>query len=402
MSEDLSTRMSYLKSISFLQYVSDEALAALAQRMTLHSYPEGTLLFDVNTSSDALYVIHSGEVEVLTEDELPIAVVRAGSVVGEMGFLTRGERQVKARALVPVSAWVLSRGDYDALSVTYPELQRAIEHALARRAGQVELRPSVDYLRQMEAFQGLDERALSDIVERLESVAFPAGATIYDVGDRADYLYFVVKGEVQVTEKEGESERSYRVRPGYFFGEREILAEEKRQSTAVALQRTVCWTLAAVHVQELIALHPRFALNLVRLASRRTYAKAVTPPPPTEPVYTPPSPAKTEVVRKVSPRSTETRDSRGGIGGWYRGLDMGVRIRLLALAVLLIWLVGVAVPYMMRETVQRNRMYANIDHSQLENTVIGNSPAGVPLAPGFELQYPTPTATPAPTATPIP
>ena len=399
MNEDLETRISYLRSISFLRHVSDDALSALAQRMTLRSYPEGALLFDVSTPGDALYIVHTGEVEILTEDDLPLAVVRPGSVVGEMGFLTGGERRVKARAIRPVSALVLSRADYDALSVVYPELKRAIDHALAQRAGRTALRPTPERLQSLDAFQGLDPQALSEIVQHLDALVYPAGATIYDVGEQADYLYFVIEGEVQVTEREEDGERSYRVRPGQFFGEQEILAEDSRRSTAVALQRTVCWSLGANDVLDLIARYPRFALNLVRLASKRVYTQEVTPPPPPEePVYTPPTQTAPTVVRTVPPPENKGREG----GAWYRNLDMGVRIRLLALAVLLVWLVGVAVPYMVRDTMQRNRMYANIDHSRLETTVIGNSPAGVPLAPGFELQYPTPTATPVPTATPTP
>ncbi|NPA91311.1 MAG: cyclic nucleotide-binding domain-containing protein [Chloroflexi bacterium] len=395
MSDDLDTRKEYVRAVSFLRHASDEAVTELAKRLQRRTYPEGALLFDVAAPSDTLYIVHSGEVEILTDDDLPVAVVRAGSVIGEIGFLTQGKRTVRARALTPVTVWALTRKDFDEVSRKYPELTRHLEHALAQRAGREEVRPSLEELRKLTLFQGLDDAALKEILPHLDRAVYPAGQVIYSEGDPANRMYIVVEGAVRVTEKGQEGDQWYEVGPGEFFGEKEILDEETRHSTAVALSRTVCWTLGAEDLLAIIAKHPRLALNLVRLAGQRAVRRGAVAAP------TPPPTRTTPIRQEVTPppRPTEER-RRGGLLSWFHRLDAGTRLRLLALLVLLIWLVGVSVPYMMRETVNRNRMYSQIDHSKLENTVIGNSPAGVPLAPGFELNYPTPTATPLPTPTP--
>ena len=409
MNDDVATRVAYLKAVPFLQDVPDDDLRALAERMDLITVPADSLLFDIDDPGDAMYIVESGTLEIQTEDETPVAVVRSGSLLGEVGFLTQKSRKVRAQALSDARLWMLRYTDFEAVVEQRPQLAMAVARALSRRQHRDMAKPSVEGLSAVALFKGLDEKQLADVASYLEGEYFNADTTIYVPGNPADKVYVVARGRVSVrVPSDGGMRELYQARSGEFFGEEEVLNNEPRRSAAVALEPTTCWSLRAEHLDTLVNTYPRIALNMARLASQRILSESgTTLPAPTRPAAPVPAdgpstvpasaqplaPVPAPVAEKAAPRS-------GGLLAWYRYLDTGTRVRLIAFIVLLIWLVGVSVPAMARSALRNNRMYANIDHTKLQTTVIGNSPAGVPLATELELQHPTPTATPPATPTP--
>ncbi len=385
MSQDRAVLLSYLRSIPFLRGLSEEDLEAIAARMEETTYLENAVIFDVDDPADAMFVVKDGEVEVLTADGDPVAIVGPGSFLGEVGLLTGRPRKVQARALTPTTLWVLSRDMLEALVEERPSLAVGLARTMARRSSAALAKPSAADLQAIPLFAGLNTNALEDIASHLVPYRFAEGTTIYLPNSPAGELYIVVEGEVSV-QRPGSAQavELYRARPGEIFGEEEVLAGQPRSAAAVALVPTVCWGLAGNTLEDLIARYPRLGFNLARVTAARVLTER-----PALPVRVPPRPKR----KAAKPRA--------GLFAWYRHLDTGTRVRLIALAVLLVWLVGVSLPATVRETLYQSRTYAAVQSAQSDNTtVIGNSPAGVPLATGLELLYPTPTATPIPTDTP--
>ncbi len=404
MNKDVEIRVAYLKAIPFLRHVPETDLRALAERMEPATFSAGTFIFDINDPSESMYIVQTGEIEILTTGGVPIAIIRSGSMLGEVGFLAQTERSVQARALSEIHLWVLRHSDFQSLAAERPSLALAIDRALSRHKHREVSRPSVEKLQEIALFHGLNEEQLSEIVPHLESEFFEAESTIYTPGGPGDRVYIVARGLVSIGRPVGtEIQELYRARTGEFFGEEEVLGNDLRQRVAIALDPTTCWMLNANDLDLLVNQYPRIALNMARLAGRRAFLEGekvlpvasvptVAPPPtPIEPAL--PTPASGSAQPKPAQK-------RGGLLAWYRYLDASARIRVAAFLVLLIWLLGVSVPVMAREALRENRLYARVDHSALKTTVIGNSPAGVPLATNLELSHPTPTPTPPPTPTP--
>jgi CRP-like cAMP-binding protein len=86
----------------------------------------------------------------------------------------------------------------------------------------------------------------AEAVVRIASIAverrFEAGATIYDVGDAADALYFVVSGRVAVEQDDGAAPA---LGPREMFGVQEILSGRPRGARAHALAATVTLAIEA-------------------------------------------------------------------------------------------------------------------------------------------------------------
>jgi NADH dehydrogenase len=86
---------------------------------------------------DKLYMIESGEVEVLKErPNMPperLAVLAVGAYFGETALPTDAPRNATVRTLTPVDAIVLGRSDFLALISSFPELKKVFEGLLHAR-----------------------------------------------------------------------------------------------------------------------------------------------------------------------------------------------------------------------------------------------------------------------------
>jgi len=82
----------------------------------LHEIAAGTRLIEQGTMGSSMYVVVSGELEVVRRDdaaERRLALLRPGDVLGEIGFVRATHRTADVRALGPVS---LLRFDRDKLA----------------------------------------------------------------------------------------------------------------------------------------------------------------------------------------------------------------------------------------------------------------------------------------------
>ena len=392
MNEDLNVITLYLRRVPFLRTLPENTLEAIARRMHKVTIPASRPLFRVGDPGDAIYIINSGEIEISTEDGIPIAVMYAGSMLGEVEVLSELPRKVNAYALTDATLWVLNRADLLALAQEHPSLQQAMNQALSRQAGKQVGRPSVEDVRDVTLFQGLDDAQLERIVDLLTTSHHPANTSIYTQGAPAEELYIVAEGEVSVREPaNGQILELYRVGEKDVFGVEEVLKQATRQTEAFALTNVRAWVLSATDLNALVEEMPRLALNLARIISDRLIQR--------QPTVLAAEPQKVAETPAMTVRKTHPPQRHGGLGVWFRHLDYGARVKIIALAVLLVWLIGVAMPTTIHRTMSQNKLYTNVD-KDLNATVIGNSPAGVPLASELEASYPTPTATPIPTPTP--
>ena len=116
-----------------------DVLAAYLQPCTLES---GRVLFAQGTSDRTLYWIESGTLSVHYEDEksrLRMAMVGAGSVVGEGAFFSRRPRSATVQAAAPCRLWALTALRFNELGNRQPAIAlgvcMAVGEVLAKRLG---------------------------------------------------------------------------------------------------------------------------------------------------------------------------------------------------------------------------------------------------------------------------
>jgi voltage-gated potassium channel len=115
-------------------------------------------------------------------------------------------------------------------------------------------------------FADLGAAEVAEIMDLLQSRSVPKGEVIVRRGERADAMYFIVAGEVEIALKEGVHPR---LGPGEFFGEIAILTDEKRSATVRARRDTQLLMLQAHDVESLIDRVPEIGARMRRAAAGR-------------------------------------------------------------------------------------------------------------------------------------
>jgi len=126
-----------------------EQWRVVAPYLSRHELRTGDLLIKQGDTERSMYLLARGSLQVFVSGGLPgqhrIAILRAGSVVGEPGLFCDAQRMANVEAMTPCVAWALRGPRFDELSVRVPAL--AVE--LLRAAGSVmAIRMRANLLRQ--------------------------------------------------------------------------------------------------------------------------------------------------------------------------------------------------------------------------------------------------------------
>jgi NADH dehydrogenase len=110
-----------------------------SERVTHAHYRPGDYVFRRGDPATSLYIIQSGEVEVLRErDSLgvpeQIAVLRAGDFFGEMALVEERPHFASVRARTPLEVTVVGRNVFTQVSASLAPLRDLVANAIAQRA----------------------------------------------------------------------------------------------------------------------------------------------------------------------------------------------------------------------------------------------------------------------------
>lgn len=109
---------------------SQEALQALEQAVTLHSFGAGTFLFRAGSEDDALHIVRSGVVRVSVpihkKDNYLLVTCGPGEFVGDIGFVEANGHVTDSLAMTDVETYVLSRRQFAKLAQQHPQLALAV------------------------------------------------------------------------------------------------------------------------------------------------------------------------------------------------------------------------------------------------------------------------------------
>ncbi|HID62927.1 MAG TPA: cyclic nucleotide-binding domain-containing protein, partial [Anaerolineae bacterium] len=114
-----------LRRLSLFADLPDEALQEVAERLLLRQASPGEEIFVKWSPTDALHLIESGQVEVVTRLE-------GDDVFGDRALLMPRKREMTVRALTEVKLWMLRRSDLDELALRYPSVGVALHKLLSQ------------------------------------------------------------------------------------------------------------------------------------------------------------------------------------------------------------------------------------------------------------------------------
>lgn len=137
-----------LKNVPLFADLPDQDLQDLSEAISLQKLEKGEMLFEEGDQGDVMYLIDSGEIEILkisSERQVLLNVLNPGDVVGEMALLDESPRMAGARAGAPTTLLAIKKATFDDLLDQSPSAARSMFDTVIER-----LRSTEGLLRQSE------------------------------------------------------------------------------------------------------------------------------------------------------------------------------------------------------------------------------------------------------------
>lgn len=111
----------------------EEGMARFRSLADLRTFDKGAVIVEKGTAGHHLYIIVEGRVEVLSENDIRMAVLGKGEVFGEISLISDVPTTATVRAMTPLSLLHLGERGFKNLLHESPGLQTYLTRMLARR-----------------------------------------------------------------------------------------------------------------------------------------------------------------------------------------------------------------------------------------------------------------------------
>jgi CRP-like cAMP-binding protein len=260
-----------LKPLDFFSGLEAEALEAIANRLLPVEKAPGEFVVESGQPPEALFVVETGYLHLLSSEEGgDYCEIGPGESFGEMAILTGKPHARSVQASDHAILWVLSAGDFEALTEQYPQIRLALSQGIRERLLPEDQTRAVERLVEMPLFSGLSEDVLWAVTERLLLLHVPAGEMIFAEGQRGDAVYVIDSGQVEIFADEPHG-RTIMARLGEedFFGEMALLTGKPRSTGARATVHSNLWALYRSDFDDLVNRYPSLSMAMSKVLSER-------------------------------------------------------------------------------------------------------------------------------------
>jgi CRP-like cAMP-binding protein len=132
--QELGQRLSHLSKCPLLRNLPSAHMEPLLEHVRERALKAGDVVFRHGDPGDALYVVVSGSLGVLDEQEQELAKLGEGDAFGEMALVSGGTRTATVRAESDALLLAVSKDDFDALVATDPYLAERVRSLSHERA----------------------------------------------------------------------------------------------------------------------------------------------------------------------------------------------------------------------------------------------------------------------------
>jgi len=131
-----------------------------------------------------------------------------------------------------------------------------------------------DVLKKVPLFALLDDEEAAVLAGQVELKRFTSRERIYKMGDAGGQAYVMVTGRVRVTTVDEDQQEVVVDEPGEgeFFGFASMLEQTPHQTSAIALEETVCLEVSQDDIAVLLQRKPHAGMDLLRTLGRQFHA----------------------------------------------------------------------------------------------------------------------------------
>ncbi|KAJ3009411.1 hypothetical protein HKX48_007948 [Thoreauomyces humboldtii] len=233
----------------------DQFLETLAQRVTSEVVDAGSLIISKGDDSDCIFFIIRGSAQVLGADDVVHADLGPGAFFGELGIILNIKRTANIRAKEQCFMLKLTKQSLEEVQESHPAIKKKIQDAVDERYALYQERCDAlhktpeqfhsevvkQQLQKIPIFMDVDDKIIGELSLLMELTLWKSGDNIIQAGQRADSMFFLASGEVDVLSEYGEQIDKARG-PDAWFGEVALLQDVPRTATVRA--KTECSTFS--------------------------------------------------------------------------------------------------------------------------------------------------------------
>ncbi|MCU0759928.1 MAG: cyclic nucleotide-binding domain-containing protein [Steroidobacteraceae bacterium] len=252
MSDEKPVTPELLKSLTPLEGMKKDNLAALARKVALRTLSPGRLLFKEGERDKRTVWVVSGTVEIREGDKV-VGMIRGGSADARNPLCHQQPRRASARALDEIEYLSIDSELLDVM-ITWDQTGSYEVSDLRRAEGESD-DDWMTTLLSSSSFQRIPPSNIQAIFMRMQRQAYRAGEVVIKQGDEGDFFYAIVNGKVVVTRETPLNKDGIRLAelgPGDSFGEEALIAEAKRNATVRMLTDGVLVRLGKNDFRELM------------------------------------------------------------------------------------------------------------------------------------------------------
>jgi len=191
-----------LAKFDLFKGLSDSSLENLSSKLHEFHLSTGDVLFEKGDSGDAVFIVTSGELKVVSQNkegnEVILNQVGPGAVIGEMSLLDSGDRSAGVVAMTEAVLLALNRKDFFEVVNSHPEMGLELTRNLVQR-----LRFATAYIENAIEWSQLIARGDYSFIEKLDKEEDLAGSGS-DQERAARFLgaFFQMVEEIKAREEE--------------------------------------------------------------------------------------------------------------------------------------------------------------------------------------------------------
>ena len=260
--DTVDTKRAALLATPVFAQLPQPTLERLIEKMELVDRSPGAVVFCEGEPGDRMYVVAEGEV-IVESNGHELARLGAGAFFGEIALVTDLPRSATARAVGRVELLAIDRALLREAAGESPEIISVLLGFVRDRL--------VDRItRTSELFEPFTDDERRALAQRFEVVEVDAGSALITQGTRADGLYIVMAGKVEVV-RDGKTIAT--LITGDVFGEMSLLAGRGSIASVRTATRVLALRMPATTFREVIMTYPQVLAYLGDLSSRRSLLK---------------------------------------------------------------------------------------------------------------------------------
>lgn len=278
-----------LARIPALQGFTDDERAAFFQIATRHRFRPGEPIIKAGDQAYCFYLVANGQVELSVKhgmETVPVAQLGKGNLFGELPLVYhQSVQRANVKAVQSAALLRFNYTDYGKVAKEYPDLARKFAanltgktQRLAARAPAPQPNRTIEIMRKVELFGGLEDEHLEQLAALAIPVSVRAGDPVMNAGDPTAGFYLLLDGFAEVQNLQGGRIHILaRIGPSGVIGEMEMIFRQPlRQATVMAINDVRLWYFPLSDYNRLISQVPeigqKMRVTLGRIAASRTWS----------------------------------------------------------------------------------------------------------------------------------